>query len=988
MGKRLSKWIALFTVAALLFTVWTPAGSPIAKAEDVTVLSEDFQNVAVGGVPAGWTATTGANLVGVVQDGQGNRYLATTENANSVANTASFDFASPITTSFSVDMRVLARQINASSEGYFLTLRDGVGDKVIELLFSGSTISRRHGNNLKATVKSGITLDTWYAVHVEADMETKLYSVSIDGTPVPSATNIPFYKQASGEVAQFNFASYRLQAGTYYMDDIAVVQTLDGPVEPVNQAPEAVSVSVYGTAQAGQLLTGDYVYQDAEGDGEGASVYQWYRSAQESGAGRLPIAGATSRTYPVVQQDENHYLQFEVTPVALTGALTGTAAISAPLYIAPSPVAPAGTVTGSTVAFDGNGSFTDELDNLSRVFSYANGASISGGGAVGKGAHFSYYSPAVDLKSISLDVTYNKWTLTFSLPHELAAYEAVYDSSTGTFTNGSKVTLVRKLRPDLMSGVQYVKASYEAAAPLTPGTRYIRVLLPQAGYYGDTAAAADFRIDRVTLESASAPQSGIDGHLVDPAADFSLYVPGGDTSNLQAVHLTSLTDIRTFGTSTYVKRRDTGIATTAMTYEAPSGKDFKSAYVEGYYFANLPGTPAIELWISADGTTFTQYNIAGIFKHPAFGSSANNSIPDVLQANFLPEGIKVVRVRLAGNVGSGFPFITKAAFGYGPEVLVQPVDTDIVIKRATGAITLDGVVETDGNGAPAGEWAGSEVLRIMGVTDNNGDKHGAHIFLKYDDKKLYIGAKIKDPTPMVNTRTGTGIWNGDVLELFMGDEDMDFTQYPGQTGTLLPSDRQLVLGGGKELGYQSYMNSYGVNTFPAIFMELVKDADGKGYTMEAAVPLHSLRISQPWQGGSMLLNAVLSNSSYASRGQWGWTTTGEIAKKARGQFGMVTFEQASPPAAELTLSAQVNLAEHEAVITGQTLHVAGKRVTVTVTDPSGRVDDVDQTVSDQAGSFTFLYNLREPAPMAGVYTVRVGGEGIGVARTTAFVIGE
>jgi hypothetical protein len=45
-----------------------------------------------------------------------------------------------------------------------------------------------------------------------------------------------------------------------------------------NDPPTANGVSVSGTAQVGAGLTGSYVYNDADGDPEGASFFRWYRS--------------------------------------------------------------------------------------------------------------------------------------------------------------------------------------------------------------------------------------------------------------------------------------------------------------------------------------------------------------------------------------------------------------------------------------------------------------------------------------------------------------------------------------------------------------------------------------------------------------------------------------------------------------------------------------------------------------------------------------
>ncbi len=87
---------------------------------------------------------------------------------------------------------------------------------------------------------------------------------------------------------------------------------------PANTAPIASNVTIIGTAQVGQVLTGNYTYSDADGDLEGASRFRWLRN-------RVPIAGATTKTYKLVTADQGTLIIFEVTPVAQTGVITGVA---------------------------------------------------------------------------------------------------------------------------------------------------------------------------------------------------------------------------------------------------------------------------------------------------------------------------------------------------------------------------------------------------------------------------------------------------------------------------------------------------------------------------------------------------------------------------------------------------------------------------------------------------------------------------------------
>ena len=63
-------------------------------------------------------------------------------------------------------------------------------------------------------------------------------------------------------------------------------------------------LAINGTARVASALTGIYSYNDAEGDAEGASRFQWCRE-------NAVIRGATNRTYTVVAADVGKALRFE-----------------------------------------------------------------------------------------------------------------------------------------------------------------------------------------------------------------------------------------------------------------------------------------------------------------------------------------------------------------------------------------------------------------------------------------------------------------------------------------------------------------------------------------------------------------------------------------------------------------------------------------------------------------------------------------------------
>lgn len=78
----------------------------------------------------------------------------------------------------------------------------------------------------------------------------------------------------------------------------------------------------------GDVLRPSYRYSDEDGDNEGDTLFQWYRSdstwfSAESGT-YSPISGETAETYEVdISTDDERFFKVLVTPVAADGTLVG-----------------------------------------------------------------------------------------------------------------------------------------------------------------------------------------------------------------------------------------------------------------------------------------------------------------------------------------------------------------------------------------------------------------------------------------------------------------------------------------------------------------------------------------------------------------------------------------------------------------------------------------------------------------------------------------
>jgi len=189
--------------------------------------------------------------------------------------------------------------------------------------------------------------------------------------------------------------------------------TVGAEENPVNSAPTAADVKVAGKAQVGQELTGSYSYADADSDKEGASTFKWYADGVE-------IAGATGKTYTLTAAEVGKKIEFEVTPVASTGSVTGKAVKSAQTdAVTAAPVkneAPTATdvkVTGTA----------QEDQELTGSYSYADTESDAEGTST-----FKWYADGVEIAG----ATSKTYTLTAAEVGKKIQFEVTPVAGTGT----------------------------------------------------------------------------------------------------------------------------------------------------------------------------------------------------------------------------------------------------------------------------------------------------------------------------------------------------------------------------------------------------------------------------------------------------------------------------------------------------------------------------------------------------------------------------
>jgi hypothetical protein len=161
----------------------------------------------------------------------------------------------------------------------------------------------------------------------DADGDTLSYQWSLTSMPTGSNASLTNPTNVSPTFTVDIDGAYIVQL---VVNDGAVNSSADTVTivsSTINTAPVAIDVNIsnqYDTVLIGDVLTGEYVYQDSNSDIQGESSFQWFRD------GNL-INGASSRSYTLVENDIPSQISFAVTPIALTGEITGVSVTSVPI---------------------------------------------------------------------------------------------------------------------------------------------------------------------------------------------------------------------------------------------------------------------------------------------------------------------------------------------------------------------------------------------------------------------------------------------------------------------------------------------------------------------------------------------------------------------------------------------------------------------------------------------------------------------------------
>ena len=213
---------------------------------------------------------------------------------------------------------------------------------------TGVSITDANGGS----VVVGDTLNGVYTFNdLDNDADASTFLWLRGTTPLATAQNYTLVAADSGQNITFEVtpvASAGVGPGA---------KVTSAAIAVVNSAPTATTVSIAdvngGDAVVGDVLNGNYTFNDVDNDVEGTSTFRWLRGAFEV---------ATTRNYTLVAADSGEDMTFEVTPVAAAGAGPGAAVTSSAVTVANT--APTATAVSITDVNGGDAVVGDVLNGI------------------------------------------------------------------------------------------------------------------------------------------------------------------------------------------------------------------------------------------------------------------------------------------------------------------------------------------------------------------------------------------------------------------------------------------------------------------------------------------------------------------------------------------------------------------------------------------------------------------------------------------------
>ena len=185
--------------------------------------SQDFEAVAEGKLPSGWSASNMAETTTAgVQVVDGSRALVID---HPVTQAASMTIRYPFPGGVSTDRAVLKYRVKASQSSGALYLPSFYNNtaQLVKLAFNSGKIQKDNDGKGWVDIMSYET-DTWYEVELMLDTKENCYDLYVNGQLV-AAQEKPY---ASGPINRLGLGVYKTTANTFYLDDFEIKDYVEG----------------------------------------------------------------------------------------------------------------------------------------------------------------------------------------------------------------------------------------------------------------------------------------------------------------------------------------------------------------------------------------------------------------------------------------------------------------------------------------------------------------------------------------------------------------------------------------------------------------------------------------------------------------------------------------------------------------------------------------------------------------------------------------
>jgi DNA-binding beta-propeller fold protein YncE len=207
------------------------------------------------------------------------------------------------------------------------------------------------------------------------------------------------------------------------------------------------------------------------------------------------------------------------------------------------------------------------------------------------------------------------------------------------------------------------------------------------------------------------------------------------------------------------------------------------------------------------------------------------------------------------HLAIGLAVLLTSGSSFGYVAIVNKTDhAEIRVVPAPGKVVLDGDLA---------DWDTSGAI-LMCVDESSRESYSVRGAMMYDSDALYVGAHVKDPTPMVNAFAFGGdygmSWNADAIQLRFLAEPGGASVATLQTGGHITPDLDSRINH-ITLWYSTADRKAGcyiVRTLgfkdpslnpPGVAGAYKADPDGKGYAFEYRIPWSVLRAPRPFSAG-------------------------------------------------------------------------------------------------------------------------------------------